>query len=87
MFIILHSNSKFFIQFKDDLLIQHDPAEKNITRLSDVASIRLYNPQTLAELSVSGLANPVTLRFPIDDAEMYENYTKEVSFNIFNKLK
>jgi hypothetical protein len=50
-----------------------------VTRLSDVASIRLYNPQTLEELSVSGLANPVALRFPIKDVEMYENYTKEVS--------
>jgi hypothetical protein len=50
-----------------------------VTRLSDVASIRLYNPQTLEELSVSGLANPVALRFPIKHVEMYENYTKEVS--------
>ncbi len=50
-----------------------------MTRLSDVASIRLYNPQTLAEISVSGLASRVALRFPIDHAEMYENYTKEVS--------
>ncbi|XP_028409898.1 uncharacterized protein LOC114532567 [Dendronephthya gigantea] len=64
-------------QFKDDLLIQHDPADKNITRLSNIASIRLYNPKTLAEIPASSLAKPAVLRFPIDHAEMYENYTKE----------
>lgn len=38
---------------------------ENISRVSDVVYVKLFNPETLVPMTISGLVTPITFDFPL----------------------
>mgnify|MGYP001794741715 CR=1 FL=1 len=72
----------YILQFPDDHLL----AKQNLSRISDVVLVKLFNPETSYEIEVTGLSHPVSLALTLKNTTLLNSTIPKVRNVCFKVL-